>query len=127
MRFAVSLRLLRAFSILALTSMLAACSGMDAANEYSGISPVDFAWDGNDWRIFDKSSEGRLMITPSVGNAIGTGIIQGLTLGTADRDIPKSRYQKVIMAWWVQNNRTCKVTDGYKLISVQWEFTYTCP
>ncbi len=124
---AVPVRLLRALSILVATVALAGCAGMDAANEYSGISPVEFSWDGNDWRIFDKPDEGRLMITPSVGNALGTGLIEGLTFGAADRDIPKPRYQKVIMAWWVQNNRTCKITDGYKLISVQWEFTYTCP
>lgn len=67
------------------------------------------------------------MITPSVANALGTGVIQGLTFGAADRDVPKPKFQRVIMAWFQQNNRTCTITDGYKLISVQWEFTYRCP
>lgn len=87
---------------------------------------VRFMDDRDDWRIFDKSAEGRLMITPSLGRSAGAGAVTGLTFGAADTDIPKPEYQRAVEGWLSAQGRNCMVTDGYKLIRPQWEFKYSC-
>jgi hypothetical protein len=78
------------------------------------------------WRIFDKPTEGRLMITPSLGRSAAGGALRGLTLGAADTDIPKPEYQQAVEGWLVSEGRVCKVSDGYKITRPQWEFKYSC-
>lgn len=108
--------------------MLAGCAGMDAAMQYDGVNPVHFQSppDGDTWRIFDKPNEGRLMVTPTLGEAMGEGFLSGLTLGAADTDIPKPEYQAAVAAWLAHTGRHCTILDGYKLIRPQWEFKYRC-
>lgn len=109
-----------------LCAALTGCAGMDAAMDYSGINPTHFTFQNATWRIFDKPSEGRLMITPTLGRAMGEGFLSGLTFGAADTDIPKSEYQRAVEGWLARTQRRCTVLDGYKLIRPQWEFKYRC-
>jgi hypothetical protein len=90
------------------------------------VSAERLSYSGDDWRIFDKPKEGRLMITPSIGRSAGMGALSGLTFGAADTDIPKAEYQAAVEAWLVESGRKCAVTDGYKLIRPQREFRYRC-
>ena len=106
--------------------MLTGCAGMDAAEQYSNAPLVYYTNTSDTWRIFDKPTESRLMITPSLGHSAAAGMLSGLTLGAADTDIPKSEYQQAVEGWFASTGRACKVNDGYKLIRPQWEFKYSC-
>ena len=66
------------------------------------------------------------MITPTIGASMGEGLLKGLTLGAADTDIPKPIYQAGVADWLKSQDRSCTITDGYKLIRPQWEFRYHC-
>ena len=120
---------LRSFlAIPALGIALSGCAGMSAAMQYSDVQVQDFQADGHPWRIFDKPTEGRLMITPSIGRAMGDGAVRGLTLGAADTDIPKPEFQSAVQLFLdTKHSTSCAITDGYLLIRPQWEFKYHCP
>jgi hypothetical protein len=117
-----------AISVIVLIALftLGGCAGMDAALKYTDTKVQTFPNGGDSWRIFDKPAEGRLMITPSIGESMKAGLISGATFGAADTDIPKPVYQRVVEAWFVHTRRRCTMTDGYKLIRPQWEFKYSC-
>lgn len=106
--------------------VLCGCAGFDAALQYSGTPVLSYMNMADTWRIFDKPAEGRLMITPSLGRAVGAGALSGLTLGAADTDIPKPEYQTAVEGWLASTGRACDVQDGYKLVRPQWEFKYSC-
>lgn len=105
---------------------LSGCAGVDSAMQYDGINPVSFESGDSTWRIFDKPNEGRVMITPSIAEAAAEGAMTGLTFGGFDSEIPKPVYQAAVAAWLGSTDRHCTITDGYKLIRPQWEFTYQC-
>ena len=107
--------------------LLAGCAGLDAAMEYDDTEAIHFDFAAATWRIFDKPAEGRLMITPDMGEALAEGLLSGLTFGAADGAIPKSKYRDAVVAWLAHTKRSCTVTDGYLLVKPQWEFTYRCP
>jgi len=117
---------MRMFLIAFVALFLTGCAGMDAAMDYSGTEAIHFDSGDATWRIFDKPTEGKLMITPTMGEAMTEGMLSGLTFGAADTDIPKSTYQSAVVAWLARTGRKCTVTDGYKLIKPQWEFKYAC-
>lgn len=112
--------------ILALAVLTAGCAGIQYANQYRGIEVERFSWDGQTWRIFDKPDEGRLMITPTLLRSARQGFVGGLFFGAFDTDIPKPRYEAATIGWLLESGRECTVTDGYEVVSPQWEFTYTC-
>jgi hypothetical protein len=100
---------------------------LDSAMQYGGVPVQEVEAGGHPWRIFDKPAEGRLMITPSIGRSMGEGALSGLTLGAADTEIPKPDYQAAVAVWLkTRHGGVCTITDGYKLIRPQWEFTYRC-
>ena len=94
--------------------------------QYDDVDPVHFEANDATWRIFDKPAEGRLMITPTIGESMTEGMLSGLTFGAADTDIPKPQYQSAVEQWLARSGRHCTVIDGYKLIKPQWEFKYRC-
>ena len=63
------------------------------------------------FRIFDKPAENRLMITPSLGDAVGIGAVRGLTL--MDSDSPIVVYKDAAVDWLRTTGRTCTVVDAY--------------
>ena len=119
---------MRTVAIAATALLLCGCAGVNHAQQYQGVEVERFAWDGSTWRIFDKPSEGRLMITPTILRSARAGFFSGLTFGALDTDIPKPRYQGAVVSWIETSGRSgCTVTDGYEVVRPQWEFTYRCP
>jgi hypothetical protein len=124
----LNMKLQSLLAIIALGMSLSSCAGMDAAMQYSDVHVQDLQANGHPWRIFDKPTEGRLMITRSLGRAMGGGFLAGLSFGAADTEIPKPEYQSAVQVWLdTKHSTACVVTDGYKLIKPQWEFKYRCP
>ncbi len=98
---------------------LAGCAALDTVTQYSHVKFADYKDGRDDWRIFDKPSEGRLMITYNVERAAGPAFGQGTNL-------PKPRFQNAVEAWLTSTGRMCRITNGYPLVSAQWEFKYSC-
>lgn len=118
-------RLLTAAAVLS----LGACSGISYVLEnYKGVEKQEIHVEGDDdYRIFDKPDAGRMMVTSSLSSAAGQGAVKGLFLGAVDASPPKPRFQKAAETFLTSTNRpNCRVTDGYLLVSPQWEFAYTC-
>lgn len=101
-----------------------------AIDEYSGISVVEYeVIDEDAYRIFDKPSANKLMITPSLGRAAGAGMLQGLTFGGADAmDTlgPKPKFEAAALGYLASTGRKCRILDGYIVARPQWEFKYDC-
>ena len=59
-------------------------------------------------------------------NAIGNGIIEGLTLFFVDMSDPKPVIQEAAQAYLVENNKECVITNGHEITDGFWEFRYRC-
>jgi hypothetical protein len=109
------------FGIFAL-GLLAGCGGglSYALDNYKGTKPVKFSDAGQKFRVFDKPSEKRLMITPSIGSAA----LQGATFGSSAT--PEMTYQAAAQAYVTATGRNCKMGDMRLIVEPQWETFYTC-
>lgn len=116
------------FAVIATCLLLAGCAGMQHAMEhYSGITPVDVTMPDDTYRVFDKPSDHRIMVTSSLGAAAGQGVASGLTLGIADATPPILRFRKAAEQYLQMSNRkTCRITHGVLLVRPQYEFRYAC-
>jgi hypothetical protein len=118
--------------ILALATLLPALAGCAGASyamkNYSGIDPV--SWTSpttkTTFRVFDKPTENRMMITLGFGGAAAQGIGQGLTLGAADTRTPAIVYQDAAIEWLKSQGRSCTATSAFVVIEPQYEIRYTC-
>lgn len=99
-----------------------------ARSEYQGVDVQEIAVPGDDtYRVFDKPSAGKMMITSSIGFSARQTIAQGTTFGTVGGFNPKPRFEAAAVAWLKGTGReTCRITDGYLLQQPQWEFKYDC-
>lgn len=114
---------------LGIALLLAGCSGMSyAISTYSKIDVKTVKMADDEYRIFDRPDLGKMMVTSSIGAAMGQGVGKGLLLMTVDTTPPKPMFQAAARQWLDETGRTnCKITDGYLIISPQFEFTYECP
>lgn len=117
-------------AVLALIAIatLTACGGMGTVMErYGSVKAVAFQHGGSTWRVFDKPEEGRLMLTPSIGDSAAAGAIEGVTLGMADNPLgPNKRYSDAATAWILRHGGTCRLTAGRVILHPQFEFDYSC-
>jgi hypothetical protein len=114
--------------VVALGLALAGCAGMQHAMEhYSGIQPVDVPRPDDTYRVFDKPSDNRMMVTSSVGAAAAQGAGSGLFLGAVDMTPPLPAFQAAAETYLANTGRAqCRITQGYLLVKPQFEFRYTC-
>ena len=105
---------------------LAGCAGFDeaveVADEYAGTPVVQYENADGSWRIYDKADEGRLKIGPSLAGSLSAAFGGVVTFAA----LPKDDYQGTVESWLASTGRMCTVTDGYLLVSPQWEFRYSC-
>lgn len=110
-----------------LIPLLAGCAGIQyAASNYSDVNPVNWSYGGKSWRIFDKPEENRMMITAGIGESVGMGLAEGLTLGLVDADFHRNKYRDAAVAWLENQGRDCEETDTVLIIKPQWEVKYEC-
>lgn len=106
---------------------LSGCAGMNyAMDNYSGVAPVDFVSRGEEYRIFDKPNEQRMMVTPSLERSAGIGLVRGFTFGIAGNAIPKPFFENAVSDYLASTGRQCAIKDGFEIIEPQWEFRYSC-
>ncbi|WP_321344824.1 hypothetical protein [Breoghania sp.] len=136
---------MRAILILVSCLILASCSGIHYALEnYSGVEVQEHIVVPKEgpryieqpngvrvdraahFRIFDKPTESRLMITPSIGDAAAIGLVKGATFGIAGSDAPEVIYRNGAQDFLDKSGRSCDVRDISLIATPQYEVRYTC-
>jgi hypothetical protein len=108
---------MKRFALIAV--LLAGCSGMSyALDNYSGVPVQRFSYMGQEFRVFDKPVEGRLMITPTAGEAY----IGGATFGAVST--PETVYLQAANAFLAPRN--CKGSTIALVVKPQYETFYNC-
>lgn len=116
-------------SCLGILVILAGCSGLSyAMQNYSDTKPERFAYANEDWRIFHKPNENRLMITPSFKTAMAAGAKTGATFGLAGSQTdPENRFRTAALVFVKSKvDDSCKITKGSLVIDPQYEYFYEC-
>lgn len=124
----VAMRLLGLVTAGAL-SLLTGCAGASyAVQNYKGISPNSFQdpSTGRTFRVFDKPTENRMMITASFADAAKQGALKGITLGGADSRTPEIVYQNAAINYLKSVGRTCSATNTFVVMEPQYEVQYSC-
>jgi hypothetical protein len=113
--------------VIGLALTLAACSApQHIGDEYRNVPRTTFAFEGNTYRIFDKPSAGKLVVTPSVANAMSDQLIRKVTFGTYGNAVPKASMESAVAAYLTSNGRKCSTDSATLVRKPQWEFTYSC-
>jgi hypothetical protein len=109
-------------------ALLSGCATMTyIVDNYRGIELREVATEDDTYRVFDRPDAGMMMVTSSVGAAAAQGIGRGLTFGAADTTPAKPLFQRAAERFLAETERAhCRITDGYLLISPQYEFKYDC-
>lgn len=121
---------MKKYAAIAAVCALAGCAGINYAMEnYSGVPVQRISHDDRGWRVYDKPQEGRLMITPSLGDSAGAGAATGLTLGLATSPyVYESTFKPTVQAYLAQKhgNGACRITSADLVVKPQFEFFYEC-
>jgi hypothetical protein len=103
------------------------CASVNYITQGYGDVPINEVTTQYDtFRIFDKPSDNRMMVTSSLASAMGQGFAGGLLFNPTLTANPKPVFEEAAQAYLKKTGRTCQITDGYLLIQPQWEFKYNC-
>ncbi len=106
---------------------LAACSApQHIGDEYRNVPRTTFTFEGNTYRIFDKPSAGKLVVTPTVANAMSDQLIRKMTFGAYGNAAPKASMEGAVAAYLTSNGRKCTTNSATLVRKPQWEFAYSC-
>jgi hypothetical protein len=110
-----------------MAALLSACAYPQYVNdEYRYIPLKTFAHDNRSYRIFDKPSAGKLIITPSLATAVSDGVIRNATFGRYHNRTERHTIETAAQAFLTSQGRKCTLTGGDLVYDPQWEFTYVC-
>ncbi len=106
---------------------LSACAYPHYVNdEYRYVPLTNFAHDNRSFRIFDKPSAGKLVITSSLTTAMSDVVIRNATFDKYNNSVERQALENAVTAYLAGQGRTCIVTGSSLMYDPQWEFTYTC-
>lgn len=123
--------ILIAIASLSLGGCAGKSGGLSDALSYDS-TPNKVTVDGTIWNVFEHPSNtstgGRLMTAPTIGTAVGIGMVSGFTLGLANAEPAEGSHEAAARTRLDQSERGhCRITKGYELIRAQYEFTFECP
>lgn len=95
-------------------------------DEYRYIPLTTFAHDNRSFRIFDKPSAGKLIITPSLSAAVSDVVIRNATFGKYNNSVELQALSGAVIAYLSGQGRKCVITGSSLMYDPQWEFTYDC-
>jgi hypothetical protein len=96
------------------------------AMDYNTVSSVPFDVPGDDvYKVFDKPTESRLMISPSYAKTVGLGVVSGATLRTVDV-LPQKQFEGAALGYLASTGRTCRILSGELVLRPSWELQYDC-
>ena len=123
MQHAIAARLFPALALLCLSG----CAYPQYVNDdYRYIPLTNFAFENRSFRIFDKPSAGKLIITPSLSTAMSDVMIRNATFGKYNNMTAQETLQTAVEAYLASLGRKCNITSSSLMYDPQWEFTYTC-
>jgi hypothetical protein len=111
---------------LLLLSMSACAYPHYVNDDYRYIPLTTFAHENRQFRIFDKPSSGKLIITPSLSTAVSDVVIRGATFGNYNNTVEQQSIEGAVKAYLASQGRRCTVTGSSLMYDPQWEFTYAC-
>lgn len=112
---------------LALAAALQGCAYPSYVNdEYRYIPLTTFAYENQSYRIFDKPSAGKLVVTPSLTMAVSDSVIRNVTFDRYNNTTARETLEAAIVAYLERQGRKCEITGASLVYDPQWEFTYTC-
>lgn len=118
---------MRALTIAVCLAALSACAYPRYVNDdYRYIPLTTFAHDNQSYRIFDKPSAGKLIITPSLAMAMSDSVLRNVTFDEYNNATARDTLQGAVAAYLKNQGRKCEITGGSLIYDPQWEFTYTC-
>jgi len=95
--------------------------------EYSGIEVQTVQMPDDNYRVFDKPTASKMMVTSSLSSAMAQGFGQGLLLNAIDNTPPKPLFEQAAVAYLAQSGRpSCRIVDAYLLAKPQYEVKYDC-
>jgi hypothetical protein len=98
-----------------------------AVREYRGVPIQDYlAPDQASYRVFDKPTANKMMITPSLGEAMSVGFTRGATFGAAGNPNWQHRMIEAAKAFLASTGRTCQIVGSSMIVEPQWEIAYEC-
>lgn len=108
--------------------LVSGCAGVDyAMKNYGGVPIETFrASTGSQFRIFDKPSEHRMMITPSIAASVRGGAVSGLTFGVANPANVEVVFRDAAEEYLASTGRRCRSRDITKIVDPQYEIRYEC-
>lgn len=95
-------------------------------DEYRYIPLTTFAHENQSYRIFDKPSAGKLVVTPSLANAVSDSVIRNVTFDRYNNTTARETLEAAVTAYLERQGRKCEITGASLIYDPQWEFTYTC-
>lgn len=107
----------------------AGCGNMGyVIKTYGDVEKTEIGHDGYTYRIFDRKDLSKVMITPSIGQALRGGAIKGATFGGINIQDDKGRFTSVANDYLGKENpaKICDVKSGKMILDPQWEFVYLC-
>jgi hypothetical protein len=113
--------------LLVTAGLVSGCANVSyVMDHYRGVDIQQVETRYDTFRVFDKPSDGRLMITSSLSTAFGQGIAGGLSMNLTVAAAPKPVYQEAAEKFLYERGRDCRIQDGYLVLQAQWEFLYEC-
>lgn len=80
------------------------------------------------YRVFEHKIDKTLMTTPSIGKAIGPGVVQGATLGLIEHKELIEGHRAAARQYLDTTGKSgCEIVSGYVIAGPQYEFMYRCP
>jgi hypothetical protein len=95
-------------------------------DEYRGVPVQEVVMPEDTYRVFDKPTENKMMLTPSLGATAGMGVAQGLTFNSFDATPPKPVFEAAAAQFLRNSGRSCELLETYLLVKPQWEVKYRC-
>lgn len=106
---------------------LSACAYPEYVNDdYRFIPLTNFAYENSSYRIFDKPSASKLIITPSLGVAMSDSVLRQVTFGRYKNTTPREQIEAAADAFLKKDGRQCTIVGGSMVYDPQWEFSYVC-
>lgn len=111
-----------------LVAVLGGCAGQSyILDNYSATAmPDTVSTPADNWWIFDKPTEGKMLVQRNPGSAAAQGFFGGLMLNPTVTAAPKPLYEQAAQAFLAKTGRSCTIKDGYLIIEPSWEFKYEC-